>query len=719
ISDSIPQLKYYEIIDTNHIKHNKIVKRSADKSDNTYEESTKHWVTFRTINRDFNLLLSHNKDIRNANFKAFTVDSKGNKKPIFVDFNEFFSGTVAGENGSDVKAHIGSDGVMTAAIQTVNETYEVEPIWRHLDNYRDNHSMIVYKRSDVNHSSGNESLKPLCHLIKAKDNRGDDYVDTEELIRQKRKALFEDITIGDESSGQPFKPTHTHCAVRLVADHYFYRFMAQLSPKKAINYLIHIIDRVNNIFTNTEWTDDPKRRPGFGGMGFIIKEIQLHTEPSDQKTHYNSGYGNRSVRQILDQFSADTENRQFCLSHLFTHRPFEANDTVLGLASTASPRPDISGGICSVADTSTGRPVYPSTGLTRTRNSFGHTIITREAVLVSAHEFGHSWGAEHDPHTDECLPSVTNGGPYIMHTYSVTGYEANNRFFSPCSKRSIRAVLLSKSHRCFVKPEKSYCGNSIVEADEECDEGLLASGDTYTRGQCCDSRCRLMPGADCSDKNAECCRGCRLSPAGVLCRDRDEMNCRQQAYCDGETIICFETDSQCLEARPVADGSDCLDRGQCQAGKCVAYCTAIGRQPCLCEQPMDACYRCCRLTNNTCRPLEPRDPLSDGTPCRYGFCDKQICQKQIQDFVGRFWKVIDKITINSFVRFMKDNIVGAVVVVTLIVWIPIGCAINFYDQKQMEELRRRRRPRRFGPGIARSTAGPWGRRSRTTVYRRF
>ena len=33
-------------------------------------------------------------------------------------------------------------------------------------------------------------------------------------------------------------------------------------------------------------------------------------------------------------------------------------------------------------------------------------VITREADLVTAHEFGHNWGSEHDPDVPECSPSA-------------------------------------------------------------------------------------------------------------------------------------------------------------------------------------------------------------------------------------------------------------------------------------------------------------------------
>ncbi len=36
-----------------------------------------------------------------------------------------------------------------------------------------------------------------------------------------------------------------------------------------------------------------------------------------------------------------------------------------------------------------------------------HRVITREADLVTAHEFGHNWGSEHDPDSAECSPSAS------------------------------------------------------------------------------------------------------------------------------------------------------------------------------------------------------------------------------------------------------------------------------------------------------------------------
>ena len=84
-------------------------------------------------------------------------------------------------------------------------------------------------------------------------------------------------------------------------------------------------------------------------------------------------------------------------------------------------------------------------------------VITREADLVTAHEFGHNWGSEHDPDVPECSPSASHGGSYLMYTYSVSGYDVNNKKFSPCSLRFIRKVLLGKNVLHFI-----YCRKTIL-----------------------------------------------------------------------------------------------------------------------------------------------------------------------------------------------------------------------------------------------------------------
>lgn len=105
------------------------------------------------------------------------------------------------------------------------------------------------------------------------------------------------------------------------------------------------------------------------------------------------------------------------------------------------------------------------------------------------------------------------------------------------------------------------------------------------------------------------------------------------------------------------EDTECIDGGRCKRGKCVSFCESIGKIPCLCDKPKDACRRCCRdgHRNTACQPVDPIQILKDGTPCYNGICERNgICEKATQDFTLRLWGLIDKIDANSFGEFFLD-----------------------------------------------------------------
>lgn len=55
----------------------------------------------------------------------------------------------------------------------------------------------------------------------------------------------------------------------------------------------------------------------------------------------------------------------------------------------------------------------------------------------------------------------------------------------------------------------------------------------------------------------------------------------------------------------------------------------------------------------------------------------------------RFWKIIDDISINKVLLFLRDNIVGTVIIVTALIWIPAGYFINRLDEKRFVEEKAR------------------------------
>ncbi|RVE54308.1 hypothetical protein evm_001135 [Chilo suppressalis] len=529
-------LKYFETIHTSSLQHH-IVKRGAKLSTHPY--NTIKELHFRTLGKDFRLILHPHSSVLHSNFKAYSVDGDGKETTVHVDRDNFYTGRVFGEKASDVKVHM-EDGVLTGIIHTPDETYHIEPSWRHIPGH-DEKTMITYRSSDIRYS----------------------------------------------------------------------------------------------------WAD--------------------HDHTGDSKPRV---------------FSREYSHKDFCLAHLFTDLKFEGG--ILGLAYVGSPRRNSVGGICTPEYFKNGYTLYLNSGLSSSRNHYGQRVITREADLVTAHEFGHNWGSEHDPDVAECSPAASQGGSYLMYTYSVSGYDVNNKRFSPCSLRSIRKVLQAKSGRCFSEPEESFCGNLRVEGGEECDAGLLGTEDN---DMCCDKNCKLRKnqGAVCSDKNSPCCAGCVYAPPGVVCREAAHSACEGEATCNGAT-------ADCPKAPAIADEHECAERGRCRNGTCVPYCETQGMHSCMCDIVADACKRCCRKSlNKTCFPVAHNDILPDGTPCIQGFCNKGVCEKTIQDVVERFWDIIEDININNVLGFLRDNIVGVVVLVTALVWIPASCVISYVDRRRQRQ----------------------------------
>ncbi|CAH2049560.1 unnamed protein product, partial [Iphiclides podalirius] len=607
------------------------------------------------------------------------------------DRENFYTGRVFGENISDVKLHI-DEGVITGIIHTPDETYHIEPSWRHLPDQKDG-TMISYRSSDIRFSwaQGDGSRPRVCGYVKEgreleedEDTINSDLeAEHERLEKQKYLEGSRSASEGERKrpkrqSDYEYTPTKTRCPLLLVADYRFFQEMGASNTKTTISYLISLIDRVHKIYNDTVW-QDRQDMDGFKGMGFVIKKILVHSEPTRVRggeAHYNMVREKWDVRNLLEVFSREYSHKDFCLAHLFTDLKFEGG--ILGLAYVGSPRRNSVGGICTPEYFKNGYTLYLNSGLSSSRNHYGQRVITREADLVTAHEFGHNWGSEHDPDVAECSPTASQGGSYLMYTYSVSGYDVNNKRFSPCSLRSIRKVLQAKSGRCFSEPEESFCGNLRVEGGEECDAGLLGTEDN---DMCCDKNCKLRKnqGAVCSDKNSPCCAGCVFAAAGVVCREPAHSACEGEATCNGAT-------ADCPKAPAIADEHECAERGRCRNGSCVPYCETQGMHSCMCDIVADACKRCCRKSlNKTCFPVAHNDILPDGTPCIQGFCNKGVCEKTIQDVVERIWNIIEDININNVLGFLRDNIVGVVVLVTALVWIPASCVISYVDRRRQRQ----------------------------------
>lgn len=234
---------------------------------------------------------------------------------------------------------------MTAIIDVPGETYHIEPSWRHMVD-KDNKTMVTYKASDVRlswkHSDLNQH-KP-CAYVKEDaevETVDDDDDNLNSITRSKRDADSYDYMI---------TPTRTRCPLLLVADYRFFREMGGGDTKTTINYLISLIDRVHKIYNDTLWLER-QESDGFRGMGFVIKKITVHSDPTKVRSsedHYNMVREKWDVRSLLEEFSKSKDISKYCLAHLFTHQTFRSKkSSVLGLAYIASHRSYAIGGICS------------------------------------------------------------------------------------------------------------------------------------------------------------------------------------------------------------------------------------------------------------------------------------------------------------------------------------------------------------------------------------
>lgn len=208
-----------------------------------------------------------------------------------------------------MRAHI-EDGTLTMSIELPQETYHIEPSWRHLPTAK-KHTMVAYKSSDVklNHAEHGSVPKTCGYIKEGRELEAKD----ELIVREKRQADQYEYT-----------PTKTRCPLLLVADYRFFQEMGGGNTKTTINYLVRgaypveaivsfallyicspqisLIDRVHKIYNDTVWQDRSDQE-GFKGMGFVIKKIVVHSEPTRLRggeAHYNMIREKWDVRNLLE-----------------------------------------------------------------------------------------------------------------------------------------------------------------------------------------------------------------------------------------------------------------------------------------------------------------------------------------------------------------------------------------------------------------------------------
>uniref|UniRef100_A0A7N8XJ98 ADAM metallopeptidase domain 17 n=1 Tax=Mastacembelus armatus TaxID=205130 RepID=A0A7N8XJ98_9TELE len=639
---------------------------SVRKRDVHTQSHLERLVSFRALHRNFKLYLTTNTDLFTDKFKAVFVDKHGKEQNYDVHLQNYFTGHVVGEENSRVQAHIDGEE-FSAHILTDEAEYNVEPLWRFTDSLTDDR-LLVYRSEDI---------KNLSRIVSPKVCGEGSYgggikIHREYHHREKRQAL-------DHKKNT--------CPLLLVADYRFFKHMGRGQESITLNYLIELIDRVDDIYRNTTWDDE------FKGYGVQIHQVCMSLWVF--WAHYNmenspvKGKEIWDVKKLLEQFSSDIADNAstVCLAHLFTYQDFD--EGTLGLAYVAPSKQNALGGLCPRR-----KNIYLNTGLTSTKN-YGKTILTKEADLVTTHELGHNFGAEHDPdNIPYCAPRDDQGGKFVMYPIAVSGDHINNKHFSNCSKISVGKTLRYKAPMCFKERNSKVCGNSRVEDGEECDPGLLHLNDD----PCCSSDCKFKFGAQCSDRNSPCCKTCKFELARTRCQEPISATCKGTSYCTGNS-------SECPPPENAVDNTVCVDSGRCNKGKCIPFCEAMQNlQSCACNKTEDSCKVCCRGLDGRCSPFIGNGSfllLRKGKPCTVGFCNEAgECIKQVQDVIERLWDFIDKLDINTFGKFLADNIVGSVVVFSLIFWIPLSILVHCVDKRLDQQYEENTKSFYYPPSVS-------------------
>lgn len=607
-------------------------------------------MKFEAFQKTFEIELEKSRVVT-PSLEVLTVDGNGLEKKTLLQHTHYYTGTLTDDPMSSCTVTIESNGIL-AHISTHDEEFIIEPAWRHSPKYINSSDMMVYKKSDVKNIVQNHTVE----CAGGKDSR--------HMNVSKMRNLIDDWYSGRHRRSVNLGNRKV-CRILLVADHYFFRGIGGGSIPSTQNYMINMINQVNEIFKKTVWGE------GATNLGLEISRLIVFSSFSDNG--FNVENRRLDMSSVLKEFGKTyfNENSQFCLMHLLTYTPFDGK---LGLAFVASSRPFDWGGMCSRADT--GGKEALNTGVSTFMDPQGNRQLAVVSMSTVAHEIGHNWGSNHDPDNNECSPSTTSGGRYLMFSRALKGVANNNLKFSPCSTRSIYGVLSTKGSKCLTEPRQGIglCGNGRIDVGEECDPGALADG-------CCGSTCQLASNAFCSPVNFACCTArCQKASNRTECRRAldDDSDCLGTSYCNGIDLTCPDPSPK--------DGTSCIDGGTCRNGVCVGFCKERGRLPCVCsDESGNACRRCCKVSKSSqCSPYPNEGPLPDGQICISGFCKQGTCVKTSLP-AQRLWKVIVNQITNSFEILMRDNIVFFVSLFSLILYIPGAILVNRHDKKEDEE----------------------------------
>ncbi|KAL3886426.1 hypothetical protein ACJMK2_026418 [Sinanodonta woodiana] len=361
----------------------------------------------------------------------------------------------------------------------------------------------------------------------------------------------------------------------------------------------------------------------------VMGKTQVMTSQSakcDQSGESPYCRDNLDVSNFLNLHSMENHD-DFCLAYVFTYRDFAQG--TLGLAWVGSPS-QASGGVCERFKQYAGVEKSLNTGIVTTLN-YGKEVPFSVSKLTFAHEVGHNFGSPHDS-GGTCAPSGDRGN-YIMFPSATSGIDEFNSQFSPCSKGNISRVLdavINKRNgkfNCFANSTAAFCGNGLVEKDEECDCGY--AGDC--KDQCCHGKtgdnnngmsCKRQFNKTCSPSEGPCCtRDCNHANSTITCREEEE--CLDASTCVRNIMIIeilnsiTGNSSVCPQpSNTTHDNKYCNNYGHiCKNGECSrSLCEKFGWHECSKPGPTGSVKEKEALCILACRNTTSHECISSNDP---------------------------------------------------------------------------------------------------------
>ncbi|XP_064382693.1 ADAM 17-like protease isoform X2 [Halichondria panicea] len=681
-------LHHFEVVHKDHLTHSTITER-------TYQR-----LHFKTLGREFHLLLRPRRDPLRNGLQAIVIGEGGVQELVDINTDHHLTGTLADDPHSTVHAHYDrTEGLLSAAILTSMDHYYIEPSHRHFSQSHDFH-MISYRGSDIKYNLTGDPNQHFCGVghNQYPSNSQQSHDNVFSLSKAPHKDEGRYGNSGKERLRRQAAGRKLLCPLSLVATHKFHQFFStDGNIRNSINFIISVVDMADQIFRDSKWSED------IGQRGFSFSSIRIHNTSTTEPVYNSNPPGGGWLSEDLLVAFSQADWSKVCLAHLFTAESF--TDNRLGVAYIASSQAHINGGICSPVTRNSGQP--PSTANVGVSSFFqgSRPLLLAEAKLVLAHELGHNWGSEHDPTgggVSLCNPDFNEGGKFLMFPSATDGQQDNNKILSPCSRQSVSDVLRVKTS-CFIDVENmpTQCGDFVVdlEGGEECDAG---PDSMLSLDPCCDNLCQFRPQAVCSDVNEECCNGCSYATSSTPCKTypANSDTCLQNVTCSGlsgscpseekfvnvTTLcqgsgLCLLADTQCnnslpCNSAPVSSPTDRL--------VCFNLCEQQNMTQCFCEPLSDnECLVCCqeKVVNSTCAPLSSNTLLVDGSTCLGGVCRLGRCEITTQDLASRLFNLFSTISINAFIEFMSENVVSSVLFIVTILWIPPSIIVSIIITK--------------------------------------